>query len=524
MSRLDLDRLLEGARPEDPTGLRLERACVRVLARLAAREGGSLEGGAPPAPRDLRRRVAAALATVMALALTLGGSAGGRSEGARGPSLAVLPASCPSVVAAALRGEVGARRSLWRAGPAGRDCVWSAIDAGQGEALRLLRDGGRALSPTDLERLSVLALRPELSRQAVEVLAEEPARVACDWLAGLLVAEAGLEGPVVAALEGVAARGGRSEAIEALLAGAAAGRILAARAVVVLGSASSVERLLVLLPEAVLEGEVLARALAEARSTVAARVLRRAEGGDERALAWAAAARLDASVPLLHARAVEPDLAVARRALLGLAHVGTTDAWLAVARSTAAAAGETASELLAHLDADAARSLVARVEASARDRAAGLLALACGGPQGLAGLTRLGSRPAFCPAVIDSLAASPCRGAAERLLELARGHDTPLPIVAALGRRLALGHAEAGGALLALGRQGSSRAAVQALAAAGEPGERFLALAALDPVLGEEARPRAQRGAWDERRAPGDRPSTSERVASPGTRRGARPF
>ncbi len=513
MIRPDLDRLLAGARPGDPTGLGLERACVRVLARVA-----SLEGSVPPAPRALRRCVAAVLAAVMVLAFALGGSTSGGAGTASGPSLAGQTTSCFDAIAAALRGEWGARRSLRRSGAVGRACVWSAIEAGQGEALRLLRDSGHALSVEELERVCALALRPELTRPAVEALAEEPARVAGDRLGRLLVGEAGLEGPVVAALQRVAARGGRSEAVEALLAGAAAGRTLAAQAVVLLGPSSCGERLLVLLPEAVLGSEPLGQALAEARPTFIARVVRRAEAGDERALAWAANARLAACVPLLHAQAVEPDVPVARKALVALARIGTTDAWLAVARSTAAAAGETAYEQLAQLDEGAVRSLVARVESSARDRTAGLLALACGGPEGLAGLARLGARPAFGPAVIDCLAASPCRGAAERLLELARGHDTPLPIVAALGRRLALGHADAGGALLALGRQGASRAAVQALAAAGEPGERFLALAALDPALGEEARPRAQRGAVAERASPG------ERVAPPGARRTARPF
>jgi|GEM_PF-6871707 len=535
MNRLDLDRLLTRARPGDPTGLVLERAAVRVLARVASREGASLEGRAPPSLAALRRRVVAALAAIMLLAFALGGSAGGGSAGggsaggkfengafqgggAGGSSIATLRTSCPDVVAAALRGEVGARRSLRQAGAVGRACVWSAIDAGQGEALRLLREGGRALPEADLERVCALALRPELARLAVEALAEEPARVACDRLGRLLVTQAGLEGLLVTALQRVAVRGGRFEAVEALLSGAAAGRTLAARAVVLLGPASSAERLLVLLPAAALESEDLVVALAAARSTFVARVLRRAEAGDQKALAWAVGARLAACVPLLHAQAVEPDEQIARAALAGLARIGTTEAWLALARSTAAAAGETAHELLAHLDATAALLLVARIESSARDRAAGLAALASGGPQGLAALARLGAKPAFAPAVIDSLTVSPCRGAAERLLELAQGHDTALPIVAALGRRLALGHADAGGALLALGRQGASRAAVKALEAAGERGERFLALAALDPALGEGPRPYAQRG------VPGDRVPTTERVASAGARRAARPY
>ena len=85
--------------------------------------------------------------------------------------------------------------------------------------------------------------------------------------------------------------------------------------------------------------------------------------------------------------------------------------------------------------------------------------VAAGGSNGLAALTQLGARPAYTPDVVEALACSPCSGASERLLELAARHDSPLPIVEALGRRLAAGHPDAGSALLALGRQGAARAA-----------------------------------------------------------------
>jgi hypothetical protein len=79
-------------------------------------------------------------------------------------------------------------------------------------------------------------------------------------------------------------------------------------------------------------------------------------------------------------------------------------------------------------------------------------------------------------------------GAAARLTTLAARYDSPLPVIEALARRLARGHVDAGPALLAVGRGGPRRAALEALFGAGEAGEPYLTLASRDPALTAELR------------------------------------
>jgi hypothetical protein len=503
MSRATLDSLLADACPAELHGAHLQGPAVRVLARVAV-----LQGMPAPEARALHTRVAGLLArrvsgalavAALLLVVVLAPRGSCSKESARAP-VGDLPSSVDAacrgpwacVLVPALSGDTTARRRLRQMGAEGRDLLWSAAEAGQPEALRLLRGWGRLVDAGEVVRVRRLAASPATSPEALDLLVAQPNAAGAEPLAVLLVGEAALEVPVVDALRRLAARGEREEALRALLTGAAAGRAEAAAAAVDLGPASVVDRLLVVLPPAQFESRALAAALERARATVAARVLRRAEGGDEVALAWACAAGLEEAVPLLHTRAVDEDVAEGWHALDRLAQVGGTEAWLAVARSTESAAGSHALERLASLSGSTVEALVARAARSVRDRGAALWALACAREQGLTALETLGRRPALAPEVLAALERSPCEGAAERLRALGTSCDSALPAVQALGRRLLAGHRDAGAALVTLSHTGSRRAALQALAAAGDAGERFLAQAGAEPASARGSSPGAE--------------------------------
>jgi hypothetical protein len=485
MSGASLHSLLERARPADPRGAVLEGAAVRVLARVAV-----LQGLEPVAVPTLRRRVSGALAAAALVVVVLASPAGDRGGTERSAPDPSAPCAGPwaCVVAPALGGDAAARRRLREMGAAGRELLWSAAETGRYEALHLLRGWGRLRDGHEMRRAANLALRPEAAPEALDLLASGPAADAAAPLGALLVERPTLEAPVVAALRRLATRGAREDVVRALLAGAVAGRPLAAAAAVELGSASTGDRLLVLLPASRFEDPALADALRRARPTVVARVLRRAEEGDDRALAWAAAAGLEGAVPLLFATAVGADLAPAWHALERIAQVGGTEAWLALARSTEAPAGARALELLAALGPAEVAALRGRALASVRDRPAALWALACASDAGLDALAGFGRRPACVTETLAALERSPRAGAAERLAALGAAYDSALPVVEALGRRLAAGHTDAGPALLALGRGGPRRAALEALFGAGEAGAQYLTLAARDPALTADVR------------------------------------
>lgn len=492
-----LDRLLLEARPRDPDAGPLERAAVRVLARVAV-----LEGLAPPSGRTLRRRVAGALAAAaLLLVVALAPASVGRPPGAGGDATAVPCAGhgageqAACWVSAALRGDLAARRHVKGLGAVGRDLLWRAAEAGQAEALRLLRGWGRLTGAGEVARAAVLVTQPSTAAEALDLLVTEPNAGGAEPLAGLLVERADLEVAVVGALRRLAARGERAEAVRALLTGAAAGRVHAAAAAVDLGPVSTVDQLLAWVPAARFEEPELAAALTRARPTVAARVLRRAEAGSDAALAWAAAAALDGAVPLLQAQALEGDVARAWHALDRLARVGGTAAWLAVARSTETRAGPRALERLATLPAAAVAALAELAVRSTRDRGAALWALACAGDPGLEALAGLGRRPALAPETLAALERSPSAGASERLRDLGLAGDSALAAIEALGRRLAAGHDDAGPVLVALSRRGPRRAALEALSVAGVPGERFFADAAGAPAGPPAPRTRGARAA-----------------------------
>jgi hypothetical protein len=485
MSGAAFESLLARSRPADPRRDLLEGAAVRILARVAV-----LQGLDPAPARQLRRRVSGARAAAALALVVLASPASGPSRTGAVPALPPAPCAGPwaCVVAPALNGDPAAKRSLREMGAEGRELLWSAAEAGSPEALPLLRGWGQLKDAREVRRAANLVLVPAASAEALDMLASGPVADAAAPLATLLVERPALEAPVVSTLRRLAARGAREDVLRALLAGAAAGRSLAAAAAVELGPSSTGDRLLVLLPARQFEEAPLADALRSARPTTIARVLRRAEEGDDRALAWAAAARLEGAVPLLHATAVGADVAPAWHALERLAHVGGTEAWLALARGTEAPAGARALELLATMGPADVAGLSARARSSVRDRAAALWALACAGDAGLDALAGFGRRPACVPETLAALERSPLGGAAARLAELGAGYDSALPVIEALGRRLVAGHADAGPALLALGRTGPRRAALEALFGAGEAGERFLTLAAGDPALGADVR------------------------------------
>jgi hypothetical protein len=478
MSRATLHALLRDARPADPERPALDQAAVRVLARVAV-----LQGDALPAPRALRRRVAAALAAVVMAALT---AATPSSEPQR--SATDSAALGPADVLAALDGRREARRRLAQAGAAGIQAVWTVAEAGRPDALRLLKPLWPAQGARQRERLEAAVARPDLGAEALDVLLSEPAGVAGPTLARILVTRPELEASVVERLDRLARRGARSEAVAALLEGAAAGRRAAAVLAVEHGPAGVVDGLLARLSETALGDARLGSALAAARPTLAARVVERALAGDRGALAWAATARRSEVVPALLHEAVGDDEERAVLALDRLAEIGSTEAWLAVARALEAPAGVHARELLARLPFAAAEELDARARGSARDRSAALCALAASGAAGLDRVLALGRRPALTPEALAALADSPCAGASDRLVALAGSLDSPLPGVLALGRRLARGHGEAGDALLAVSRAGPRRAALEQIAGAGEHGAQFLARALLDAELAPTAR------------------------------------
>jgi hypothetical protein len=413
----------------------------------------------------------------------------GRSAPPPGPGIEAL-------VEAVARGEWAARGRLRAAGAAGREALWRALEDGtfrgrEASGLRWWAEGGPPLAPTEVGRAVALALRTARPRESLAVLAQAAPRGLSEALASVLVREPDVEEDVVAVLEQLAARGVRREALDALLAGASAGRGLAAAAAVGLASPSGIDRLLVLLPPARFAEVPLARALADGRITLQAHVLRQAVAGHEGALAWAAAARLDGAVPLCLALAVGPDAARAEGALAQLEAIGSTDAWLAIARAVDGVAGEAARTRLTSLDAAAAAGLAERARRDVRDRPAALAALASGSAVGLAALERLAERPALAPEVLLALSAAPSAAASAGLLRLAARSDSPLPMLAALQRRLVAGDAEAGIALADLARRpGQRRAVLQALDAAGSAGAVFRALAqGADPRPAAVARP-----------------------------------
>jgi hypothetical protein len=415
----------------------------------------------------------------------------------RGPSVVAL-------VEAAVRGDPIARERVLGAGVEGRTALLRRAQAGlarSAEALRMLRAAGGVRSADEAAAIGDLVADPALRAEALDLLVADVGAAGSERLGALLVESPGTAPEVAAALARLGGQGRRESAIRALLVGAAAGRPEAAAEAVRLGGAPVLDRLLDALPEACLGEPSLAAAVRDGPSTVASRLLRLAEAGDERALALAVATGADDVAPLLVARSLGEDRPVAERAVVSLGRLRGATRWLGLARALDGPAAESAARALAAAPREALRALRDLALDSGADRAVAMAGLAAIGPDGLAIVERMASRPAYVPVALRALEGSPRPEASVVLAGLASRTGLLRPAADALGRRLGAGHAEAGELLLALGARGEEQAAVAALLLGGAPGEERLREAARTPGMARFALPALERASQRSRDA-----------------------
>lgn len=487
----EIDRQLGAARPPDPVGGDLDAASVRVLARLAMLETGVRNVGGEIPERPIRHGSWMKVAACAVLLLLASPSVPVSVPPSREPA-ATVPDPLVASVEAAIGGDVLARRRLLVAGPRVRTLLLdhaAAVPDDAACALALLRAAGGVRGDAEASRLADLAAWPGLREAAIDLLASAPTTAGVKYLARLLVELPEAEREVVDALLQAARHGRRGAACRALASGAAAGRVEAAAAAIRIGSGRSAGAVIAAVHEALLDDPRLAVACCEAPATTRDRLLCRAAGGDERSLRLIAGARLEGVIPLLEARAMGSDQAVARQAVDALSRQNRPEAWFALAR---ALFGEAAAEVRSVL-ASAPQGAVDYLERVARAeparRAFALEALAAAGGEGLLALERLCERPALRAPVVDALERAPGPGAVDLLAALAvDGGDTGRALVA-LGRRLEAGDRRAGRVLLAMARDGGSRRALRLLARHGAgAGLDWFERVAAEPSLPHDAR------------------------------------
>jgi hypothetical protein len=428
-----VDALVLAARPADPTGASAEAVAVRVLARVAALETGGSSSG-PSSRRAERaregvgsRRFAKSFAAVLlASAAFAAGTSAGRRHDAGSPPSGPFAEPDPSValahaVGAGMRGDPAALATLRRGGAAARaaclDRVARAGDDASG-ALALFGRIGGVVGSGEAESLARaharadLAGRVDLRRGIVAALAGAGGDSGVAALSRLLCAsrfavpaddgDDAAESEVVAALRDVAARGRPGLALRALRDGADAGSARAAAGTVSVGGSQEIDRLLSRRCALAASDEVAA-ALRAASDTARALVVRRAAAGDPRALALAAAARLEDLPSALTAALADAGAPGAARpdptaAVAAIAAVGGAPAWRALPLLRAgddASAARAASAAIRALPPAAASAMRALALGSVGSRAAPYLAaLAEMGDEGPVALADLANRPA----------------------------------------------------------------------------------------------------------------------------------
>ncbi len=261
----------------------------------------------------------------------------------------------------------------------------------------------------------------------------------------------------------VATRGRRTAALEALLDGAAAGRVEAAVAAFAVARATALERLLASLPDAMLDDSRVAEAVRAAPVTTRDRLLRRAVGGDMRALRLAVAADLDGVLPILSAAAQAGEEEEARWAVGALAHRSDLRSWLALVDARGGPAGDAATTFLLLMPDALVADLEQRARRDAARRSMWLTALGATGRRGAHSLDRLAAVPALRAPAIDTLADVPGPAASHVLAGLAAAGGGSDRALVALAQRVGRGDEAAAGALLSLARDGTSRRAIRLL-------------------------------------------------------------
>lgn len=509
---------LRAARPEDPCAAEAQRAAVRVLARLAVQDA-TLHADEPTVGhgRAARRRrvVAGAAAACLLLGLVLWPSSVSNTRGSaeRRPAhveTAQAPAPAPTAeaeptVAVLARQAVGgnalARARLRDAGRAGRRALLSLAaqgaapdDKGAGagaerrRALEVLRSFGGLRSRGEVDAVAALAQDSALRTDAIALLASDVGRAGARHLGNLLAENVDAGSDVVVALKRVAALGRRQAAFAALVAGARAGSEEAAAAAMHVGGASGLKAVLDVVPAEVVGSERLAVALRDGPRTMRGRALRLAERGDRKAIRMAAAAQLPQIVPVLDARARDPDAGVATEAVELLAGIDAPQALVALGRALEGPSRPRVQEILSAAQPGAVDALARAARGSARGSAAALAALAVMGESGVQRLGDLAQSVVLARGVIAALATSPHASASKALAEVAARPAFRFEVVTALATRLKAGDEGAGSSLLALARGPAARAVLRALAGCGEAGVRWLREAERIPVLQRRAR------------------------------------
>jgi hypothetical protein len=495
--RGSLHARLRAARPPDSCGEPVERAAVRVLARLAVLEAGARNRRG----RGVARR-AVAVGALGALAFLVpvssGVSGGAREMRCAHPAAATV--SWSRRVTAALGGDVLARRSVLHGGLPARAALLARAEArgpGAVAALDLLGQAGALRGSREVARVARLVDEPALARPAARLLAAALGPGGVERLGARLAEVPSAEAVLVDALSAAAAAGRRGAAVEALLRGAVAGRRRAAAAAVALAGAGRIGDVVRRLPHDLLRDPGVLSAMRRAPVTERACLVRLGARGEMAALVLAAAAGLRGVVAPLAARSLEGRSLEAGAAVDLLAEAGGARAWLALARALAGPAGARARVRLQEAPAAAATALAERARTSPREAPAALAALAARGDVSV--LARLGEVARLAPEVVRALAACPGPAAGGALARLAARPALRGVALDALGRRLAGGQAEAGARLLALARAGQARAVLRVLLGCGAPGRQVLRAAAADPALGARAREALAR---DDARAP----------------------
>jgi len=492
MSRPDdaLTTRLRAARPVDPGPREAEAAAVRVLARVAVLEAGAR--GAVRARRGGRGRALVRRAAAVLLGASLVGLGGlspatapeVSSQAARAPVPATAGPEGPWAqrVHAALAGDPLAQRRVVHGGLRARRALLTAAEARarQGAtpqarlALGLLAEAGRLRGEDESRRVAALAGRDGLRPAAVGLLATSLGPYGARALQALLVEDHAAETAVVTALLGMARRGRREPALQALLAGTERGRVEAAAAALRVAGAADVTRVLAALPPEQASVPEVLQAVRAGPVTLRKRLVRLAEHGDGRALTLAAAARVEGVVARLGVESQSGQAARARRAVDLLTRHGGLRAQLALARAFEGLAGARARAAVRAAPASLDQALLAHARGALRDVPAVTAALAQRGAGGVATLRAMAADARLAPRALQALARTAAPEAVEALASLAARRGLASAALAALGRRLAAGDEAAGQRLLALVGTDRARAAVQALRGSGRAGRALL--------------------------------------------------